>query len=474
MPLGFDEYEVLASICRESFYEFLKEFWDTIIPEKPIWNWHVELLCDEYQEMAERVFLGLPKEYDLVVNISPGTTKSTICSVAFPAWTWTRMPTARHICGSHTESLVLDLSRKCRDIVRSEKYRRCFPEIELRDDQDTKGQWMNTLGGERFSCTVGGKTPMGHHAHFIGIDDPIDPQKAVSDVELKTASDWMDSTLPSRKVDKMVTPTALVMQRLAEADPSGMMLERKGVRHICIPAELTEDVKPEYLRGKYVDGLMDPIRLPRKVLDEAYAIGEYHYGGQYLQSPVPRGGGMFKTGRLRYGSPPPLKEFLKLVRYWDKAGTAGGGAFTVGILIGLHKDGKVWILDVIRFQEDSGMREKIIMKTAEDDGHRVIIGIEQEPGSGGKESAENTVKMLRGWIVKVNKPSGSEGSKILRADPLSVQVNNGHVWLTTAEWNKVYVNEMKFFPRSRYKDQIDASSGGFSLLDKKGRQINIH
>ena len=115
-----DEYELIRSITKESFYEFVKEFWDTIVTETPIWNWHIEYLCNEAQIVCERMFKGLPKEYDLDVNVSPGSTKSTIFSEMLPAWIWTRKQSAVCICGSYTKELALDLALKCRDIILSE------------------------------------------------------------------------------------------------------------------------------------------------------------------------------------------------------------------------------------------------------------------------------------------------------------------------------------------------------------------
>src|SRR5690606_9908501 len=67
--LVVDEMELVGSVCKDSFYEFVKEFWSVIVPEKPVWNWHIEYLCNELQKIAERVFQGKPKLYDLVVNI---------------------------------------------------------------------------------------------------------------------------------------------------------------------------------------------------------------------------------------------------------------------------------------------------------------------------------------------------------------------------------------------------------------------
>ena len=472
---SFSEIDLVRSICEESFFEFLKEFWDTIIPEEPVWNWHVEYMCSQLQQMAERVFLNESKRYDLIVNISPGSTKSTIASVAFPAWTWTRMPTARHICGSHAFALGMDLSRKCRDIIQVQdrrhgkpSYQDCWPHLQLREDQNTKGYFANTMGGMRKSVTVGGKSPVGFHGHFLIIDDPIDPQKVLSDAEIKNANDWMNETLPSRKVDKNITPMILIMQRLHQNDPTGNRLSKGEdggkVKHVCLPADMEEgyEVKPRFLRRRYVNGLMDPHRMSRDVLKEARSqLGEFGYSGQYGQSPVPLGGSMFKTDRIVIDDQPHETRMKKRVRFWDKAGTAGGGAYTVGALLGIDSDDRYWVLDIVRGQWDSSEREWVIEQTAHLDGKKVVIGIEQEPGSGGKESAESTVRRLAGFRIRVDRPTGD---KAWRADPFSSQVNGHNVSIARADWNNIFLEELRFFPASTYKDQVDAASGAFNLI----------
>lgn len=491
---AFNEINVIKSLVRRSFYDFVREMWESVIAEKPVWNWHIEYLCEELQTVAERVFKDQPKKYDLIINVPPGSTKSTICSVMFPPWTWTRRLSMRHICASHTQDLVLDLSRKSRDIVACEKYQACFPSSKLRPDQNTKGYFANFKGGMRYSATVGGKSPTGMHAHFLIVDDPIDPQKALSEAEIKSANDWMRETLPTRSVHKEITPIILIMQRLHQNDPTGNKLERweKGeggpVKHICLPAEIPTDkntegyeVIPPKLSVKYKDGLLDPIRLPRHVLRNALGdLGQYGYAGQYGQSPIPVGGGMFQVSKIKIAKPP--KRFRQVWRYWDKAGTHEGGTFTVGVKIGEDMEnaleikdekGRVieriphyWILDVKRGQWASHERETIIKQTARMDGKEVRIGIEQEPGSGGKESAEMTVKRLAGYRVYVDLP---KGDKVARADPFSVQVNYGNVSMVEGEWNSDYINEMKFFPFSTYMDQVDSSSGCFACITKAKR-----
>ncbi len=284
--MKFVENDVMASLVRESFYDFVLEFWDTIISDPPVLNWHVRLMCDELQDMAERVFKKIPRKHDIIINVPPGSTKSTICSQMFPAWVWTRMPSARFICVSYAHQIALKDSIKSRDIVTSEKYQRCFPDIRLRLDENMKELFSNTKKGFRLAAGVGGSIT-GMHANFLIIDDPINPVQAHSDAELRAVNHWMESTISSRKVDKEVTVTILIQQRLHQSDPSGEMLERtKGekIRHICLPGELTDDVRPLELRDRYVNGLLDPVRMPRTALDQLRQdLGEYGYSSQVLQ-----------------------------------------------------------------------------------------------------------------------------------------------------------------------------------------------
>ncbi len=208
---------------------------------------------------------------------------------------------------------------------------------------------------------------------------------------------------------------------------------------------------------------MDPVRLSWKTLSSMEAImGQYGYSGQVGQNPTPVGGGMFKVDHFQIITQMPHRsEIVASVRYWDKAGTQGAGAWTVGTRMHLLTNGK-WLIDnVKRGRWGSNEREDIMRQTAEADGTGVIVWQEQEPGSGGKESAEGTVRNLAGFIVYSEHPTGD---KINRADPYSVQVNNGNVLLLQGDWNSDFLEEHRFFPLSTYKDQVDSASGAFNKL----------
>lgn len=465
------EDELAASICQDSFYAFVEEFWDIIITDKFSTNWHIKKLCDILQENAERVFAGLPKLKDIIINIPPGTTKSTIVSVMFPAWIYTRMVHARIIVATHTQKLGFDLSTRCRKLLRSQRYRAYFPSIMLQPDQDTKGYWQTTGGGYRMVATVGGENPVGFHGHFLIIDDPIDPVEALSENALDKANHFMKDSLDERKVDKKVTLTILVMQRLHQNDPTGNWLARdpSNVFHICLPATTEYPILPTEFSAYYVDGLLDPTRLDREVITQKKSKGDYFFAGQYGQTPIPLEGGMCHVDKIKVIEAPP-ERMGPTIRYWDKAGTGGGGAYTVGVKMGRRYDPGLnktlyYILDVIRGQWDAGTREQIIEATAVRDGKNVRVGTEQEPGSGGKESAQGTQRRLaakgyRCFIDKVTK------GKHERLEPFAVMVNQELVRMVRAGWNDPYIDEMRNAPNSTYKDQADATSGAYAELAK--------
>jgi predicted phage terminase large subunit-like protein len=154
------------------------------------------------------------------------------------------------------------------------------------------------------------------------------------------------------------------------------------------------------------------------------------------------------------------------VRYWDKAGTSAkenpGSAFTAGVRMAYHPPtGIYFVRNVVRGQWSALLREQTIRQTAELDGHRVPIWTEQEPGSGGKESAQNTVRRLAGWIVRAEPVTGD---KLTRAMPYAAQVEAGNVKLLRGDWNESFLSEHHAFPQQKLKDQVDAAAGAFNKL----------
>ena len=476
--------------------EIIQMFWNEVSDDTFKMNFHIKLLCKELEKVAYQVAEDKPKLYDLVINIPPGTTKTIICSIMFPVWCWTKWYWMKFITGSYSDTLSLEAAEKCRDIIRCDKFKALYPELGVKKDKDQKSNFRvikkvqvypghvprTLMGGGRYSTSVGG-TLTGFHGHILIWDDPINPKQAASEVELKNANDWLDQTASTRKVDKAVTPSILVMQRLHENDPTGHILEKKkkNVRHICLPAEIVHyrhKLNPPRLAKYYVNGLLDPVRMPWSVLQDMEAdLGQYGNAGQMGQDPTPPKGGMFKVDHFRViDKMPPEVMIVRTVRYWDNAGTdekelkkGQDAAYTVGTKMSFTTDKKWIISDIVRGRWETHERERIKRETAEADGKNVYIYVEQEPGSGGKDQAKGTIINLAGFHIEANPPVGN---KVARADQYSVQVNYGNVLLVRGDWNKTFTDEHRLFPFSKYKDQVDASSGAFTQLTSK-KEVRI-
>lgn len=278
---------ILAELCKRSFYRFVQEFWDTVVTEKPHWNWHIDYLCTELQTVGERVIARLPKEHDLIINVPPGTSKSTVCSIMFPVWMWTRDKSIKTITASYAAALSLEQSVKSRRIIESDKFKKLYPDIKLLHDQNVKSNYQTKEGGTRYTTSTGGMVT-GLHSHLIITDDAQSPELAFSEKERKKTNEWISSTLSSRKVDKEISVMITIQQRLHPQDVTGYLLSKnKNYKHICLPATLTGHLQPAILATNYVDGLLDPIRLNNKILQEMQVdLGTRAYNTQILQNPT--------------------------------------------------------------------------------------------------------------------------------------------------------------------------------------------
>jgi predicted phage terminase large subunit-like protein len=180
-------------------------------------------------------------------------------------------------------------------------------------------------------------------------------------------------------------------------------------------------------------------------------------GGLFLDPP----GAMFQRyGLTRFLDAEPAGLVAKLW-YWDKAATEDGGAYSCGVKMGRDEAGFTYVLKVVRGQWRPHEREQVIKAEAALSGEETSVWVEQEPGSGGKESAEYTVRGLAGYNVHAEP---AKGNKEARAQPLAAQVEANNVYLIRAPWNEDYIEELVSFPTGPYKDQVDASSGAFNKL----------
>jgi predicted phage terminase large subunit-like protein len=502
----------IAQECRLSFFAFVQEFWSVIIEEEPVWNWHIPYICTELQKLFYSVVMRKTRKHDLIINIPPGTTKSTIVTVMFQAWCWIaelpkdkfasyykryakkhgkdvndvviRGAYLRFITGSYAEKLSIEHSEYAQQIIQSDKYKRYFPELRLKKNKMAKSNFVNTKKGQRFTTSVG-STVTGVHAHFIVIDDPVDPNQSISEKERLTANHWTDQTLSTRKVDKRITITIMIMQRLHLDDPTGHMMDvrdPKTIKHIVLPDTTENKIKPIALADHYVDGLLDPIRLNRKVLKEQRrTLGAYGYAGQFGQNPVPKEGATFQEEWFEIVDSAPAK-VEKRVRGWDLAATSEAEAamkgatpaYTACVL--MSKKGSTFYIEHVWRKRVNSKKTRTVMRAfGKSDGVETIIDFPQDPGQAGKDQAQEIASYLAGFVVKFSRESGD---KLTRLDPLSSQAEIGNIKLVKGRWNRDFLDELSWIPNGKFWDQADAAARAFSNLHiptgKKGGGWGSH
>ena len=457
--------DVEMELMTRGMRHFISTEWKYVDPAKYIHNWHIDFIA----EHLEAVLDGQIKR--LIINVPPRHMKSLIVSVFFPSYAWLKDPSLSFLFSSYSHSLSIRDSVKCRRIIQSPPYQKVIEDkhegFRLTGDQNTKIRFENNMGGYRLATSVDGALT-GDGGDIIVIDDPHNVVEGESEAVRNSTLSWWDEAMSTRLNNPKTGSYIIIMQRVNEEDLTGHILasNHDEYDHICLPARYEGHNRVVSTLNKKdprkVDGdLLWPERQGEKELNSLEkSLGVYGTAGQLQQRPAPREGGMFKPHEMPVMLIAPGRVIRK-VRYWDKAGTKDGGAYTAGVLLGEMDNGMDIVMDVVRGQWEALEREQIIKQTAQMDGTAVQIGLEQEGGSGGKESAEATVRNLKGYRVITDHPTGD---KAFRAEPFAVQVNAGNVCMLKGDWNKEYVKELENFPVGKYKDQADASSGGYNLM----------
>lgn len=446
-------------MCKRHFFYFIKEFWDVIIKEEPVYNWHIPYLCQELQQLSTPIIQRKPKPYDLIINIPPGTTKSTIVTVMWPAWLWTLDPSIRVISNSYSGDLSLDHASKSKDIITSDKYQLYFPEVKIRPDKSAKVFYENTITGARYSTSTGG-TITGKHGHVIINDDPQNPKQASSQ-PLREQANEHTKTLSSRKVNKENTPVVTIMQRLHEDDVTGYLMKRKGedIRHVCLPAEVSDNVKPAELKENYIGGLLDPIRLSRKALNEALIdLGSKGYAGQYMQSPTVDGGNIIKEEwfrKISYSvfmsirSRAPVHYFLDTAYDEKKKKTDNDPS---GIIATSLINNSLFIFDAKKLYKQFPDLIKFIPDYLNATGYDSRGSLRIEPKANGISVIQQLERETKINVTRTPTPSES---KETRLNAVSPTVECGRVYLVEGDWVDGFIDEVCGFPLKAHDEYVD-------------------
>ena len=451
---------------QNDYFEFRKWI-RTGIYQEFITGWWLEELARETQAFYEAWVRG---ERPILGICAPPQHGKSWNTEDLLTWVVGKHPDAKILYASFAKELGERTNAAIQRAMDSERFPLAFATRLPPPGRSEGGQVRNSTHlsfenatGEFRNTTVRGQVT-GFGFDLVALDDLIKGRaEARSKVIRDDAWGWLtDDVLTRRSKNCGVIFTTT---RWHVDDPMGRMRERfPEMRIVRYPALAVEDET-----HRKVGGALFPEHKPLDmILEQKTIMTGPGFEALYQQNPTIEGGELFPVEK--FGIVPQAtdrREVKRYVRYWDKAGTHKGGAYTVGVLTAMLKDGTFEVQDVVRGQWSALEREQRILQTAQADnsgGRMVETWVEQEPGSGGKESAERTVSNLRGFVCRMDKVTGS---KELRAEPYAAQVQAGHVRLVAAPWNRAFIDEHELFPNGPYKDQVDASGGAFAKLVSK-------
>ncbi len=282
----------LDAATSQDFLLFLRRSLLTVNPGgRYSHNWHIAAIA-EYLHAAARGEITR-----LIINLPPRMLKSTMVSVAWPAWLLAQNPRQRIMVASYAQQLATKHSVDCRLVMQSNWYQRIFPETKLSADQNEKDRFATTQRGQRLAVSVGGAA-VGEGGNVLIVDDPLNPLQATSPTQRDAANAWFDHTFASRLDDKKKGAIVLVMQRLHPEDLSGYLLAKGTWEHLCLPA-----IAPEahtirmgsfrYTRsaGEALHEGREDVALLKRTQQE---MGSINFQAQYQQAPQKIHGSLVK------------------------------------------------------------------------------------------------------------------------------------------------------------------------------------
>ena len=425
-----------------------------------------ELVYAGYLEVIATLLMGVAKRKyrNVVINLPPRHMKSALASILYPAWRLGCDPTLKFICISYGDDLAHDLSAQTRKIMRSPLYKKIFPGTVL--DKNAMDYIRTTMGGYRYATAVGSDIT-GFGADEIIIDDPVQPEDALSERVKQQLRDWVNSSVYTRFNDPSKGALVLVMHRLAPDDLAGT-LEPSADFVLKLPL-IAEESEKDYT---YLDKTimcrepgepLNPTRLGVAEIEALKAkIAPHVFASQYQQRPATSGTGYCSIECLaRYAEAPP---FELIVHSWDIASTKGGGDWTVCAKFGLAKDSDgrdiLYLIGIVRMQiELPDVGEAIASLDTQEkpalivlDGNGIGRGVLQELGQRQFKHVLPGSDLERGC---------SDGSKLRRFNDGLFNLYNGLVRFPNAMPGRALetlLTEIAAFPDGKHDDQVDAVS----------------
>lgn len=502
-PNGAELMFALQKVLAErSLWKFVQLMWHAVEPIAPlVKGWPMEAVCLHLQSVTEG------KIRRLLINIPPGSSKSLITNVFYPAWEWgpRRLPSMRYLTAAYSQGLTERDNERMRQLVNSPLYKAMWGDVFI--PGDSKEKFANNQTGFKIASSVGGRIT-GERADRVICDDPNSVQESESETIRESTARWLRETMPTRLNNPAKSAIIVIQQRTHMEDATGVLLdpERGGDEweHLCIPMQYdpgrhcTTSIGWEDPRGLDDDGeplpdpwvnegkLMWPERFPAAEMDQLkIKMGEYAWAGQMQQIPTPRGGSIIRSESWQqYGPDDPVKEKLKfppfslMIGFVDTAYTTkeqnDPSAMTIMGVWTNPTTGYQQVMLVYAWQTRLPLHELVqkVAATATKYGIDALLIENKAAGI----SVQQEIKRLFSrseWAVRLIDPT-PQGSKEARAHAVTHLFDEGMVWAPTAqsqyrlEWVDAVMTQCAQFPRGAHDDLVDCVTSSLRYLRDNG------
>jgi predicted phage terminase large subunit-like protein len=452
-------------LCRLSLAAFARRAWPLLEPATELkWGWALDAICQHLEAVTHGDIRRL------LMNVPPGSMKSLLTGVIWPAWEWgpCAMPSMRYLGTAHKQELAVRDSTKCRRLIQSRWYQHLWP-VKLTGDQNAKTKFENSATGFREAMAFTSLT--GSRADRVILDDPHSVDDANSELKLAKGVETFREALPSR-VNNEKSAIVCVMQRLHENDVSAVALEL-GYEHLLIPMRFEQDRRCTTRIGwsdpRTQDGeLMFPERFSEEQVQELeLSLGSYAAAGQLQQRPAPLGGGIFKAGWWgEYDAAAP-HIFRRIIHSWDTAfKTKASNDYSVRTIWGETERG-YYLLDVFKQRVEFPELKRIVTSyPAHLKPHAILIE--------DKASGQSLLQELRRATSLPLVPIKVDTDKVARAYAVTPLIEAGRVFLPkSAEWLADYVSSLASFPNGAHDDDVDSTTQALGYLSRGGGKTGL-
>lgn len=485
--------------AETSLYSFLQQAWPQIEGGRAFkGNWHLEAKCEHLEAMLRGEIRNL------LINEPPRFTKSTLCNVALPAWSWLHNPNLQWLFSSYAWTLVMRDSRRCRTLIESKWYKdRWGDRFSLMEDANRMDRFYNDKRGYRLSTSVDSAT-MGDGGDIQVADDPNNTRDQ-SETMLQSALDWWHHVMPSRVNDFTTCRRLVIQQRTHEKDLSGDIITHdldKSWTKLIIPMEFEERrrcvtvVLPSTNGKPWRDPrtkegeLLDSKRVgPKELADLKKDLGsEYAVAGQLQQRPAPEAGGIIKKAwfRIWQSKEPPKCEYI--VTSVDTAMTiqkasAYNAATTWGVFRDENHIPNLILLGVWREKcEYPELRSRIQRLALDylDDGTFATKNPNRPPDMLLIESKASGISLIqdlaRAGVTATKFVPDRLGDKLQRVRLVTPLMEAGRVWVPGAppdfkvprRFAETFITQCISFPNAESRDLVDTVTMVFWRLMSSG------